>query len=298
MLMEYVQLGNSGLRVSGIAVGCMSLADDAASERILQKAVDAGINFFDTADLYQAGANESMVGRALRAVRDRVVIATKVGNRLRADGSGWDWDPSPEYIRSAVEKSLGRLGTDCIDLYQLHGGTIEDPIDDIIATLEDLKTAGKIRSYGISSIRPNVIREWVRRSKLSSVMMQYSLLDRRPEEECLLLLHENGVGVLARGPLAQGLLLGKPAKQQPGRTVQEVEKVQQEISAIIGDNQSMAMALGFVLANPAISSAVVGLRTEEQLTTLLDSLQDPMPDEDMISGLNAIAPATRYDQHR
>jgi aryl-alcohol dehydrogenase-like predicted oxidoreductase len=106
------------------------------------------------------------------------------------------------------------------------------------------------------------------------------------------------VGVLARGPLAQGLLLGKPAKQQPGRTVQEVEKVQQEISAIIGDNQSMAMALGFVLANPAISSAVVGLRTEEQLTTLLDSLQDPMPDEDMISGLNAIAPATRYDQHR
>jgi aryl-alcohol dehydrogenase-like predicted oxidoreductase len=190
------------------------------------------------------------------------------------------------------------LGTDCIDLYQLHGGTIEDPIDDIIATLEDLKRAGKIRSYGISSIRPNVIREWVRRSKLSSVMMQYSLLDRRPEEECLWDLHQHGVGVLARGSLAQGLLLGKPAKQQPGRTVQDVERLQQSFSAIIGDNQPMAMALGFVLANPAISSAVVGLRTEKQLTTLLDSLQDPMPDEDMISGLNAIAPATRYDQHR
>lgn len=296
--MEYVQLGNSGLVVSRVSVGCMSLADNKASEVMLQKAVDAGINFFDTADLYQAGANERMVGKALRSARDRVVIATKVGNRPRADGSGWDWDASPAYIRSAVERSLQRLGTDHIDLYQLHGGTLDDPIDDIIVTFEDLKAAGKILHYGISSIRPNVIREWVRRSRLSSVMMQYSLLDRRPEEECLPLLQQHGVGVLARGPLAQGLLLGKPAKQQPGRTLQEVEKVQEEIKELIANRQPTAVALGFVLANPAISSAVAGLRTEEQLSALLDAIRAPKPDVDLISRLKAIAPATHYEQHR
>src|SRR5439155_6440883 len=111
-----------------------------------------------------------------------------------------------------------------IDLYQLHGGTINDPIDDSIEAFELLKQQGKIRFYGVSSIRPNVIREWIKRSSIVSVMMQYSLLDRRPEEACLDLLLQNNIGVVTRGSLAQGLLLGKPLKPYLGFSEEQVQK--------------------------------------------------------------------------
>ncbi|MBA4146169.1 MAG: oxidoreductase, partial [Cytophaga sp.] len=210
--MNYHELGKSKIRVSGIALGCMSLGTDhEANHQLIHRAIEKGINFFDTADLYGKGENEITVGKALAAVRHQVVIATKVGNQLKADGSGWEWNPTKKYILEAVEKSLQRLQTDYIDLYQLHGGTIEDPIDEVIEAFEWLKQQGKIRIYGISSIRTNVIREYVKRSNIDSVMMQYSLLDRRPEESCLGLLAENKTSVLVRGSLAQGLLIDKPA---------------------------------------------------------------------------------------
>ena len=147
--------------------------------------------------------NEVSVGKALKEKRNEIILATKVGNQWREDGKAWDWNPRKEYILKAVNESLTRLRTDSIDLYQLHGGTIEDPIDEIIDTFEILKEQGKIRFYGISSIRPNVIREYIKRSSITSVMMQYSLIDRRPEESCLDLLKENNIGVLVRGSLAQ-----------------------------------------------------------------------------------------------
>jgi aryl-alcohol dehydrogenase-like predicted oxidoreductase len=164
--------------------------------------VDLGINYFDTADIYDQGENEITVGRALRDSRSKLFIATKVGNQPRPDGTGWDWNPHKEHILGAAEASLKRLQTDYIDLYQLHGGTLDDPIDETIEAFELLKEQGKIRAYGISSIRPNVIREYVARSNMVSVMMQYSLLDRRPEESCLELLREIGIGVLVRGAVA------------------------------------------------------------------------------------------------
>ena len=123
--------------------------------------------------------------------------------------SGWRWDPSKTYIKEAVKDSLKRLNTDYIDLYQLHGGTIEDRIDETIEAFEELKTEGLIRYYGISSIRPNVIREYAAKSNMVSVMMQYSLLDRRPEETMLPLLDEHGISVVTRGSLAKGLLSEK-----------------------------------------------------------------------------------------
>ena len=145
----------------------MSLGEnDEANSRLLNEAFDKGINFFDTADLYQKGFNETTVGKALKEKRKEVIIATKVGNQWREDGSGWDWNPNKAYIFSAVEKSLQRLQSDYIDLYQLHGGTIDDPIDETIEAFELLKQQGKIRYYGISSIRPNVIREWIKRSNI------------------------------------------------------------------------------------------------------------------------------------
>src|SRR5664279_2362257 len=195
--MEYRFLGKSDLNISRLGFGCMSLnPGDPLAEKILHMAADGGMNYFDTADLYQNGQNEMLLGRAFHDRRDKLILATKVGNQIRNDGSGWDWNPSKKYILSSIDKSLERLQTDYIDLYQLHGGTIEDPIDDVIEAFEMLKSAGKIRYYGISSIRPNVIWEYVKRSSMISVMMQYSLLDRRPEEEMLSLLNKSGIGVL------------------------------------------------------------------------------------------------------
>jgi aryl-alcohol dehydrogenase-like predicted oxidoreductase len=173
--MRYKQLGKSELKISKIGFGCMSLKGGRQeNQKLVDCAMELGINYFDTADLYEKGMNEEMIGNALKKQRDKVVIATKVGNVWRADGSEWDWNASKEYILSSVEQSLKRLKTDYIDLYQLHGGTIDDPITETIEAFELLKQQGKIRYYGISSIRPNVIKTYVERSNIVSVMMQYS----------------------------------------------------------------------------------------------------------------------------
>jgi aryl-alcohol dehydrogenase-like predicted oxidoreductase len=124
--MRYQVLGRSTLLVSVVGFGCMSLGGDGEADRVIDRAVELGVNFFDTADLYEKGVNEQRVGRILRGKRDKVIIATKVGNQWRPDGSGWDWNPRKEYITRAVEESLARLQTDRIDLYQLHGGTVDD----------------------------------------------------------------------------------------------------------------------------------------------------------------------------
>ncbi|AHF16184.1 aldo/keto reductase [Niabella soli] len=297
--MEYKILGAAGWKVSALSFGCMSLDDSTATEAatLIGRAVDAGINFFDTADLYEKGVNEEKVGKALKAVRDKVFIATKAGNQWRADGSGWDWNPRPAYILDCVEKSLQRLQTDYIDLYQLHGGTMEDPIDDIIDLFERLKQQGKIREYGISSIRPTVIREYVQRSAIVSVMTQYSLLDRRPEESTLPLLKANNKAVLVRGAFAQGLLINKPAKEYLGRSAGEVDRIQQlqqELSAKGYTPQQLA--LNFVLQNPAVTTVVAGIRTDQQLSELLEAAQ-PVAEADMEQLSAAIAP-NFYKEHR
>ncbi|WP_020529151.1 aldo/keto reductase [Flexithrix dorotheae] len=298
--MTYQQLGNSELYVSKVSFGCMSLGnDDAKNSSLLHSAYDNGINFFDTADLYQNGENEISLGKAFKGIRDKVLIATKVGNQLKPDGSGWIWNPSKEYIIQAVEKSLKRLNTDYIDLYQLHGGTIEDPIDETIEAFEKLKAEGKIRYYGISSIRPNVIREYVKKSNITSVMMQYSILDRRPEESCLDLLYENNIGVLSRGGVAKGLLIDKPAKTYLNYTEKEVEKIQYYIKDLIGKEKSPAqLALQFVLQHPALSSAVSGIRTQEQLLDLVKVYEVPWLKEDEYSQLQNVLPVNFYEQHR
>jgi len=298
--MDYVQLGKSNMRISRIAFGCMSLGDDyAGSEKILHKAVELGINFFDTADLYAKGMNETMVGKALKPWRNNLYIASKVGNQWRADGSGWDWNPRKKYILAQVEGSLQRLQTDHLDLYQLHGGTIDDPIDETIEAFELLKQQGKIRHYGISSIRPNVIREYVKRSNIVSVMMQYSLLDRRPEETCLQLLYDNNIGVLARGSLAQGLLVNKPPKAYLNYSSAEVEKAAAAVQSISNDQRNAAhTALRFVLQHPAITSAVAGIRTMQQLEEAVAALGSSLLNEEEIAKLNGAVTPNQYEQHR
>ncbi|MDJ1492778.1 aldo/keto reductase [Cytophagaceae bacterium DM2B3-1] len=298
--MHYQQLGKSDLRVSALSFGCMSLSPvQSDADQILHYAHEQGINFFDTADLYDKGVNERLVGKALKDRRSQVYIATKVGNQWRPDGSTWDWNPGKKYILEAVEESLKRLQTDYIDLYQLHGGTIEDPIDETIEAFEQLKQQGKIRHYGISSIRPNVIREYVNRSSITSVMMQYSLLDRRPEETCLDLLHQHSIGVLVRGSLAKGLLINKPATSYLGYQADEVKKAAEAIHSLSQNNRTAtAVAFQFAKHHPAVTTAVTGIRTMDQLKTSLQAQNAVGLTESEYNQLTQSVRPIFYEEHR
>ncbi|MBO9657525.1 MAG: aldo/keto reductase [Chitinophagaceae bacterium] len=296
--MTYQTLGKSSIRVSAIGFGCMSLKpSNTENENILLRAIDLGINFFDTADLYDKGENEILLGKALKSKRKDIILATKAGNQWRADGSGWDWNASKSYILSAVEKSLHRLQTDYIDLYQLHGGMITDNIPETIEAFEELKKAGKIRAYGISSIRPNVIREYVKLSSIDSVMMQYSLLDRRPEEECIPLLQQNNISVLSRGGLAQGILVDKPAKDYLGLTTAQTQAAANAIHQLSSDKRTAAQtALQFVLSQVPI--AITGIRTMKQLEEIAATTNTLALTQDEIDLLKSSVPAMKYADHR
>ena len=298
--MRYNQLGNSNLHISEIGFGCMSLpGTDNENAIILHRAIDLGINFFDTADLYNKGMNEISVGKALKDKRGKIILATKAGNQWRPDGSGWDWNPRKDYILAAADQSLKRLQIDCIDLYQLHGGTIDDPIDETIEAFEELKQQGKIRYYGISSIRPNVIREYLKRSSIVSVMMQYSLLDRRPEESCLDLLKQNNIGVLARGSIAQGLLVNKPAKEYLQHTAPEVAKGAAAVRSVSNNQRTPTQtSIRYVLQHPSIASAVLGVRTMEQLEEAVKTIATPTLSREELSVLQSSIEAIVYEQHR
>jgi aryl-alcohol dehydrogenase-like predicted oxidoreductase len=298
--MKYQQLGKSTLNISRIGFGCMSLDPlQQQSESILRRAIDLGVNYFDTADLYNKGANEELVGKALKHKRDQVVIASKVGNQWRKDGSGWDWNPRKEYILTSVEGSLKRMQTSYIDLYQMHGGTIDDPLDESIEAFERLVKEGKIRYYGISSIRPNVIRYWAEHSNMVSVMMQYSLLDRRPEEECLTLLHQKNIGVVTRGSVAQGVLVNKPAKPYLDYSEQQVNEAAKAVQGLSTQKRTPAQAaIQFVLQQPPIVSAVIGIRTMQQLEEAVATVEAPPLSKSEIESLKTAIPANLYKEHR
>ena len=277
----------------------LDVTDPTTCIRLLHRAYDLGIRHFDTADLYDKGLNERLVGAALHDYRQAVTIATKVGNQWRPDGSGWDWNPRKAYILRAVEDSLRRLGTDYIDLYQLHGGTLDDPIDETIEAFERLVDQGKIRAYGISSIRPNVIREWVKRSKLSSVMMQYSLLDRRPEESVFELLAGAGIPVIVRGGIAKGLLVGKPPKAYLGHDETTVARAQGAVRAESGVQRSAAQtALRFCLRAPAVATVAVGTNDLAHLEEAAATPTTPPLGEAAYARLQSAVPAQVYQQHR
>lgn len=270
--MIYNQLGTSDLKVSSLGFGAMSLAYNQPKEvdNILQYAFEKGINYIDTADLYDKGMNEVVVGNTIKSFRKDIVLATKVGNKWRPDGTGWDWDVSPLHIQQGLEDSLKRLQTDYIDLYQVHGGTNQDDFDAVVATMENLVQQGKIRYYGISSIRPNVFLRYSDASNIVSNMMQYSILDNRPEEFLYKFGHA-GISVIARGVLAQGLLINKEAKpylQYSKDAVLGVQGQVKDICALYAINE-IAVALAYVLKDTTVASALVGVRSTAQLDDIL-----------------------------
>jgi aryl-alcohol dehydrogenase-like predicted oxidoreductase len=299
------RLGNSDLFVTELGLGCMSIGtEEITARRIIDTALDEGINYFDTADLYDFGENEKIVGKALKEIRDKVIIATKVGNRWNPSKDGWSWDPSKSYIKEAVKTSLKRLGTDYIDLYQLHGGTNGDPIDNTIAAFEELKAEGMIRYYGISSIRPNVIREFVKKSSIVSVMMQYSILDRRPEEEALPLLQDNGVSVVSRGPLAKGVLSERMLEKASEKgyldySLKELSEILPLLKEKVASARSFTeVALQYNLANPAVASVVAGASSPEQIRNNAKAVRSQPLTVEEIALIKEVTKGNVYKEHR
>jgi len=302
--MKQNKLGGTDLVVGEIGMGCMSLGtEESKAIALLHEALDLGVTLLDTADLYDEGRNEEIVGKAIKGRRSDVVLATKVGNRRIPGQDGWVWDASKEYILEAVKDSLRRLQTDYIDLYQLHGGTMDDNIDEAIEAFEQLKNEGLIRQYGISSIRPNVIREYVKRSHLVSVMSQYSILDRRPEEEVLPLLAENGVSAIVRGPVASGALAdGREDKAQKGYLGidgAEIMDLRRQLEALCGSERSMSqLAIRYALSHPAVGAVIPGASSSEQLRHNVEAASSPALTEDEVRLIRSIRPANQYTQHR
>jgi aryl-alcohol dehydrogenase-like predicted oxidoreductase len=305
--MEKRRLGTSDLLVSTLSLGCMSLGTEQKhAVNMIDEALEYGINYFDTADLYDFGLNEEFVGQALKKRRNDIILATKVGNRWNDAKDSWTWDPSKAYIKEEVKESLRRLQTDHIDLYQLHGGTIEDNIEETIEAFEELKQEGVIRYYGISSIRPNVIREYVQNSSIVSVMMQYSLLDRRPEESALPLLHDNGISVVARGPVAKGLLTEKgeqklaafEGKGYLDYSGTELAKTIEEFRHVRPTHSLNSTALQYCLANPTVASVVAGASSSSQLRENVKAVEASPLQPTEISKLQSIFKANQYEAHR
>ncbi|MFF2090497.1 aldo/keto reductase [Paenibacillus sp. NPDC058174] len=305
--MKRNRLGSSELYVGEIGLGCMSLGTEKQKAiALVHEALERGVNFLDTADLYEDGLNEEIVGEAIRSSgcnRDDIIISTKVGNRRIPGQEGWVWDPSKAYILSSVKGSLKRLGVEYIDLYQLHGGTLEDPIDETIEAFEQLKQEGVIREYGISSIRPNVIREYASRSGIVSVMSQYSLLDRRPEETVLPLLEDKGIGLIARGPVAKGILSAngriRTEKGYLDYSSEELAALHDELAQLAKDGRSLSqLAIRYSLSHPAAAVTIPGASSREQLLHNIEAGEAEPLTPDELKHLHRLTKGNVYEQHR
>lgn len=213
--MEQRSLGTQGLRVSAIGLGCMGMSDfygprdDAESMTVIHRAIDLGVTFLDTADMYGPFTNERLVGRAISDRRDRVVLATKFGNQRNEDGSFVGINGSPEYVRSACDASLQRLGVDVIDLYYQHRVDTTVPIEDTVGAMKGLVEQGKVLYLGLSEAAPATIRRAHGVFPISALQTEYSLWSREPEDEILATIRELGIGFVAYSPLGRGFLSGR-----------------------------------------------------------------------------------------
>jgi aryl-alcohol dehydrogenase-like predicted oxidoreductase len=213
--MQVRKLGHSPLNISALGLGCMGMSEfyGAQSEEeavaTIHRALELGVNFIDTADMYGCGKNEELVGRALRGRRDQVVLATKFGNVRDAEGRFAGIDGRPEYVRGACDASLRRLQVDTIDLYYQHRVDREVPIEDTVGAMSRLVEQGKVRYLGLSEAAPATIRRAHRTHPISALQTEYSLWTRDPEEEILPVCEELEITFVAYSPLGRGFLTGR-----------------------------------------------------------------------------------------
>src|SRR5579863_8502532 len=207
--------GKNGLQVSALGLGCMGMSEfyGPASEdeaiATIHHALDRGVTFLDTADMYGPFTNEALVGRALRGRRDGVVLATKFGNVRAADGKFLGINGRPEYVRQACDASLKRLGVDHIDLYYQHRVDRETPIEETVGAMAELVRAGKVRHLGLSEAGPATIRRAQATHPIAALQTEYSLWTRDPEDEIFQTVRELGIGFVAYSPLGRGFLTGR-----------------------------------------------------------------------------------------
>jgi aryl-alcohol dehydrogenase-like predicted oxidoreductase len=209
------KLGKSGLEVSAIGLGCMGMSefygtsDDRESMRLVRKAFELGVTFFDTADMYGVGHNEIIVGQALRELpRDKIVVATKFGNMRRIDGAHLGVNGRPEYVKAACDMSLKRLGLDHIDLYYQHRVDPDVPIEETVGAMAELVKEGKVRFLGLSEAGPATLRRAHKIHPITALQTEYSLWTRDPENGILAVTRELGVAFVAYSPLGRGFLTG------------------------------------------------------------------------------------------
>ena len=309
-------LGATGVSVSDTTLGTMMLGssgntDHDESVRMIHTALDAGVNFIDTADVYSKGESEEIVAKALKGHRDEVVLATKFGlpSSDRTDAN--DRGGSPRYIARAVEASLRRLATDHIDLYQMHRPDPNTDLDETLAALSDLVRAGKVRFIGCSTFEPEIIVDahWVAETRgyhhFRTEQPRYSIFWRRTEASVLPLAQRYGMGVLTYSPLSSGWLAGRadptkghrpsgnwarsfdmtvPENESKLRAVRELEQLAAEAGMPLTH-----LATAFVRAHPAVTSVIIGPRTPDQLADLLAG-SDVELSEDVLDRIDEIVP--------
>jgi aryl-alcohol dehydrogenase-like predicted oxidoreductase len=316
--MELRELGRTGVKVSPLCLGAMMFGawgetDHDESIRIIHRALDSGINFIDTADVYSRGESEEIVGKALAGGRrDNVILATKVHGSMGDDPN--EFGNSRRWIVREVENSLRRLGTDWIDLYQIHRPEPDTDIDETLGALTDLVRAGKVRYIGSSTFPPSAIVEaqWVaeRRGRERFVCEQppYSLLVRGVEADVLPTCRRYGMGVIPWSPLAGGWLSGRWRKDADDLTSRRSAMVPQRYDLSVPENQRkldaadalgrladeagislIEMALAFVIRHPAVTAAIIGPRTMEHLESQLPAADVELPDE-LLDRIDEIVP--------
>lgn len=213
--MKYLKLGHSDLDISAIGLGCMGMSEfygssrEAESIAVIHRAIELGVNFIDTADMYGPWKNEILVGKAIAGRRDKVVLATKFGILRNERQEFLGVNGRPEYVRSACDASLKRLGLDCIDLYYQHRVDPDVPIEETVGAMAGLVQAGKVRCLGLSEAEPDVIRRAHAVHPISALQTEYSLWSREPEKEILAVARELGIRFVAYSPLGRGFLTGR-----------------------------------------------------------------------------------------